>query len=304
MSAPTGAVDWGLGHYEHTAAQLLPAARAVVERARIAAGEHVVDVGCGTGNAALLAAERGARVIGIDPAARLIEVASEQAAAQRLDATFATGTAAQLPLADGAADAVLSVFGVIFAPDPEAAAAEMARITAPAGRIVISAWIPGGAISESARVARETVRRAVGAPAGPPPFAWHDRDALAPLLEPHGFAAIDVAEEHHTFTGASPAEYLATEFESHPMWVAGRAILEPRGELDALRDRMLAILEAGNEDAAAFRVTSRYVVATARRRQLGRTCRWPKPPTDPASQPAASSRRSACGSRSEPNELR
>lgn len=269
MSASPGraraAVDWSIGHYEHTAAQLLPAARVVVERAAIAAGEHVVDVGCGTGNAALLAAERGARVTGVDPAARLIEVAREQAAARRLDATFATGTAAELPLADGAADVVLSVFGVIFAPDPAAAAAEMARVTAPAGRIVLSAWIPEGAISECARAAGETVRRAAGAPPGPPPFAWHDRDALAALLAPHGFAAVDVVEERHPFTGASPRAYLATELESHPMSVAGRAILEPRGEAEALRERLLAILEAGNEDPAAFRVTSRYVVATARR---------------------------------------
>src|SRR4051794_13197189 len=128
--------DWGLGRYEDTAGRLEPAARAVVERIAPAAGEAVVDVGCGTGNAALLAAERGARVTGIDPAPRLLEVARQAAAARGLDATFALGHAAALPLADGDADAVVSVFGVIFAPDPRAAAAEMARVTAPGGRIV------------------------------------------------------------------------------------------------------------------------------------------------------------------------
>ena len=59
---PRRALDWSLGRYEHTAEQLLPAARAVVEHAAPAKGQHVVDIGCGTGNAALLAAERGARV--------------------------------------------------------------------------------------------------------------------------------------------------------------------------------------------------------------------------------------------------
>src|ERR671930_795218 len=142
-------VDWGLGRYEDTAARLEPAARVVVERAAPAPGEHVVDVGCGTGNAALLAAERGARVTGVDPAARLLEVARQEAAARRLDATFATGTAAELPLADGVADVALSVFGVIFAPDPRAAATELARVTAPGGRIVVSAWIPSGPIHEA-----------------------------------------------------------------------------------------------------------------------------------------------------------
>jgi SAM-dependent methyltransferase len=256
-------MDWSLGRYEHTAAQLLPAARVVVERAAPAAGEHVVDVGCGTGNAALLAAARGARVTGVDPALRLLEVAREQAAAQGLEATFVAGEAAALPLPDGAADVVLSVFGVIFAPDASGAAAELARVTAPGGRIVLAAWMPGGAISDAARAGREAVRQAVGAPAGPPPFAWHDRDALAGLFAPYGFE-VDVAGERLAFTAASPRAYLDAE-SAHPLAVAGRAVLEPRGEGAALRDRMLAIYEAGNEDPDAFRVTSRYVVATARR---------------------------------------
>src|SRR5919199_6366535 len=101
-------LDWGLGRYEDTAARLEPAARAVVERAAPAAGEHVLDVGCGTGNAALLAAARGARVTGVDPAPRLLDVAREEAAARGLDATFTAGEAAALPLGDGEADVVLS----------------------------------------------------------------------------------------------------------------------------------------------------------------------------------------------------
>jgi SAM-dependent methyltransferase len=110
------APDWGVGHYEHTAAQLLPAARLVVETAAPAGGERVVDIGCGTGNAALLAAQRGATVTGVDPAARLLEVARARAAAERLDATFVVGDAATVPVGDSEADVVLSVFGVIFAP--------------------------------------------------------------------------------------------------------------------------------------------------------------------------------------------
>src|SRR5919199_4523142 len=102
------AFDWGLGRYEDTAVRLEPAARVVVERAAPAPGEHVVDVGCGTGNAALLAAERGARVTGVDPAPRLLEVARHEAAARGLDVTFVVGEAAALPLGDGEADVVLS----------------------------------------------------------------------------------------------------------------------------------------------------------------------------------------------------
>jgi SAM-dependent methyltransferase len=257
-------VDWGIGQYEHTAAQLLPLARVVVDRAAPARAERVVDVGCGTGNAALLAAARGALVTGVDPSRRLLEVAREQAAAQRLEATFALGDAAALPIDDSAADAVLSVFGVIFAPDPSAAAAEMARVSAPAGRIVLSAWIPEGAIHEAVRVAQDAVRVAVGAPPGPPPFAWHEREALVELFGPYGFE-ITVEEERHPFTGDSPSEYLDAESAHHPLAVAGRAVLEQHGDGQALRDEMLSIYEAANEDPNGFRVTSRYVVATARR---------------------------------------
>lgn len=258
------ALDWNVGHYERTAAQLMPAARLVVERAAPAAGERVVDVGCGTGNGALLAADRGASVTGVDPAARLLEVAREQARQRNLDADFVPGDAGALPLGDGEADLVLSVFGVIFAPDPEAAAAEMARVSAPDGRIVFSAWIPAGPISAVNRLAREAVARALELPPGPPPFPWHERDALARLLGPHRFE-VSLEEATIEFTATSARDYLDAEAESHPMAVAGRAVLEPRGEDVALRDRMLEVLEAANEDPGAFRVTSRYVVATARR---------------------------------------
>src|SRR5690242_13344172 len=106
-SPPPPAIDWGHGHYERTAAQLVPAARDAVEHAAPRPGEHVVDVGCGTGNAALLAAERGARVTGVDPAERLLEVARAAAAERGLQATFAQGDAAHLPVDDGSADVVL-----------------------------------------------------------------------------------------------------------------------------------------------------------------------------------------------------
>ena len=263
MSGPPP-LDWSLGRYERTAKQLLPAARLVVERAAPRAGERVVDVGCGTGNAALLAAERGARVTGVDPAARLLDVAREEAAARGLDADFALGEAAALPLADGEADVVLSVFGLIFAPGPQAAAAELDRVTAPGGRIVLSAWIPGGGMSDAIRVSREAVARVMKLPPGPQPFAWHERGELAGLFAPHGFE-VSLEEATIAFTATSARAHLEAESEDHPMAVAGRAVLEQHGENEAVFERMLEVLEAANQDPEGFRVTSRYVVATARR---------------------------------------
>jgi ubiquinone/menaquinone biosynthesis C-methylase UbiE len=258
-------IDWGIGNYESTAAKLVPAARLVVDRAEPVLGATLVDVGCGTGNAALIAAERGAHVTGVDPAARLLEVARREAAERGLDVSFIPGDAASLPLPDGAARIVVSVFGVIFAADAEAAAAELARVTAPGGRIVLSAWIPEGAISRTTREFRQTIARALGTPPGLPPFAWHDRGALAELLDPLGFE-VETEEASLSFGARSAREFLEDEMRDHPASVAGRAVLEPRGEMDALRERTLAILEEANEDPAAFRVTSRYVIARATRR--------------------------------------
>jgi SAM-dependent methyltransferase len=257
-------MDWSIGRYERIAEQVRPAAEAVVEAAAPARGERVVDLGCGTGNAALLAAARGASTLGVDPAPRLLEVARERAAAAGLPATFAVGDAADIPVEDGAADAVLSVFGVIYCDEPPAAAAELARVTAPGGRIVLSAWPPGGALGEVARVGREAVAEAAGTPPGPPPFAWHEAEALEDLLGPHGFAPT-LEGRHLAFTADSPAAYVARELEAHPLWVAIRSVLERAGRLDAVRERIVAILEAANEDPGGFRVTGPYVVATLRR---------------------------------------
>lgn len=257
-------MDWSLGHYEQIAAQLLPAAAVVVDCAAPARGEDVVDVGCGTGNAALLAAERGARVTGVDPSQRLLDVAEAGASERQLAVSFARGEAGALPLTDASADVLLSVFGVIFAPDPQAAVAEMARVLAPGGRIVLCAWIPGGALFDVMRIRREALADAGEVSAGPPPFAWHEESEISGLLAPHGFSA-EMQEEQLSFTAASPRVFLDAELRDHPIWVAAWAALGPLAKMDALRARALEIYEAANEQPDAFRVTSRYVVITATR---------------------------------------
>ena len=260
MGAP---LDWSIGRYEETAVQLLPAAQAVVEAAKLGPDERVVDVGCGTGNAALLAARAGAHVVGVDPAARLLDVARAAAAADGLDATFVSGDAAAIPVDDASADAVLSVFAVIFAPDAGAAAAELARVLAPSGRIVLSAWDPDDAIVRMNGVAADAVRQALGAPAGPPGFGWHDPQALAALFAPHGLR-VDVERHTLTFTADSAQDFLERGLRTHPMAVLGMSVLERQGQTQEIKARMLDVLTAANEDPDGFRVTDHYVVATVR----------------------------------------
>ena len=254
-------LDWGTGHYETTAVQLEPAARVVLERVDVQPGERVLDLGCGTGNAALLAAGPGVEVIGVDPSPRLLEVAKARAEAGGASITFQLGEAASIPLPDRSVNAIVSVFAVIFAPDAAAAAAEMSRVLAPAGRIVLSAWLPTGGMHEMTSTAAETVMRTLGLPPQPPGFPWHDREAVNGLFAPYGLLA---ELEPHTleFRARSVDEFLDSEMHNHPMAVTGMSVLQQFGEAEALRERLHGILTRSNEDPGGFRVTSRYVVLT------------------------------------------
>jgi SAM-dependent methyltransferase len=257
-------VDWGLGTYERIAEQLLPASKAVVEVADPVPGETLADVGCGSGNAALLAAERGATVIGVDPSERLLEVASAAADERDFDAEFVLGEAASMPISGAEVDVVVSVFGVIFAEDPGAAAAEIGRVTKPSGRVVLAAWIPGGPVSDAVRLGRETMAEILGQPPAAPPFAWHERDALSGLFEPHGFS-VSLTDHPIPFHASSADEFMRIEGDNHPLAIAARPVLEKAGRADEVREGMRRIYEEANEDPSAFRITSRYVVAELRR---------------------------------------
>lgn len=264
-------MDWGKGEYEHIAVQLLPAARQVIDDAALRAGEYVVDVGCGTGNATLIAAARGAHVVGVDPAQRLLDVATADTTARGFDAAFLRGEAAALPLPEASADVLVSVFGVIFAPDAPAAAAEMARVAKTHARIAFSAWLPGGPLARVMRMRSEALDAAarVDPAAGArrnAPFAWHDPVALDALFAPHGFS-VELHAHQLVFAASSPAEFLDTELRVHPAWIAARSVLEPRGAMQSLRERVLDVFEDANEDPSAFRVTSDYVVVVASRTQ-------------------------------------
>jgi SAM-dependent methyltransferase len=257
-------VDWGQGRYERIAEQLFPAAEVVVESAGLTADERVVDVGCGTGNAALLAAERGASVTGIDPAQRLLDVAAASAAERGLNATFLPGDAADMPLDDDSADVVLSVFGVTFAPDPQAAAAEIERISASEARLLLTAWIPEGPISQAVRLARQTMTEILDQPPDAPSFPWHEGEALSGLFEPWGFS-VSITEHSLAFAASSVDEFMQIEGENHPVAIAAQPVLESAGRADEVRDGMRRIYEEANEDPSGFQLTSRYVVAEMER---------------------------------------
>jgi SAM-dependent methyltransferase len=249
-------IDWGDGAYEHTAAELAPATDETLAVAGLQPGERVLDVGCGTGNAALAAARAGAITSGVDPAVRLVDVARARASAEAVAVDWRVGDAVALPFDAEAFDVVISVFGVIFARPADRAAAELRRVTRPGGRIVWTAWVPAGPIAAIGRMAGEALAAATGMVGGPPP-AWHEPDAAGELLG----LRVRAVERQLGFRYAS-ADALLTEFETnHPFWRTVKATVDT--EWGPLRERMRAALTDGNEDTDAYLTTSTYRILTA-----------------------------------------
>jgi SAM-dependent methyltransferase len=254
-------VDWGIGRYELMAADLDPAAEVVVERAAVRSGERALDLGCGTGNAALKLARDGAHVTAVDPSTRLLEVTRQRADEAGASVDVRQGDAAAIPLADESVDLIVSVFAVFLAPDPIAAVAEMKRVLAPGGRILLTAWIPGVGIGKAYAALGPVLAAATGtAPAER--FPWHDVETLDTLAKPHGLA-VTLEELEISFTGESPESQVDLDAENHPVWLDTRAQLRAAGADENLaREAALTALREINEDPSGFRATSHYVIAT------------------------------------------
>ena len=206
-------VDWGTGHYEEVAGQLEPVAGRVVELAGVEDGQRVLDLGCGTGNAALVAARRGALVTGADPAERLLGVARERARGESLEVAWVRASAEELPFADSSFHRVVSVFGVIFAEDPERAVAEIVRVLRPDGEALITAWIPAGPISAMVVAIRRAMEEVTAQTT--PGFPWSDTETVRDLAERHG-AAAEFDDAVAEFAGESPEAFFANEEANNP----------------------------------------------------------------------------------------
>ncbi len=212
---------WADGDYPAMAQRLIPAAERVVERAGIVIGDRVLDVACGTGNAALLASALGAKVNGIDIEPALLTIAGQRARAEGLNIHWHRGDAEHLDVEDGEFTAVVSVFGVMYAADHEAAAAELARACAPGGRVVLAAWMPGSFMPAMGGVLAPYL------PPPPvssgPPSRWGDEQALAELLGGAGLVAEPGSRE--TLTLTFDGRHAAGEFL---VATAGHVIAERR----------------------------------------------------------------------------
>ncbi len=162
---------WASGDFSVVAARILYQAEQLCETAELQAGWRVLDVATGSGNAALAAARRGCDAVGVDYVPALLERGRIRAEAEHLALEFVEGDAEQLPFPSATFDAVLSIYGVMFAPHHERAAAELVRVCRPGGRIALACWTPEGFIGETFRLFS---RYLPPAPGLLPPVRWGD----------------------------------------------------------------------------------------------------------------------------------
>src|SRR3989304_1259657 len=163
---------WASGDYNQIAQGIQAVADHVVRSGRIRAGERVLDIACGTGNTALMARARSAAVTGLDLTPELLAIAQKRAVEEGYgDITWKAGDAEDLPFPDGTFDVVVSSCGLMFAPDQQKVANEVARVTKRGGRIAIQAWTRGSGVGRMFKVTGAYVPPPVGVPS---PFEWGD----------------------------------------------------------------------------------------------------------------------------------
>lgn len=185
---------WASGDYGQIGVRLQIVGESLCEAVDLLAGERVVDVAAGNGNASLAAARRFAEVTSTDYVPTLLEEGRKRAEADKLPITFQVADAEQLPFPDGSFDVALSTFGVMFAPNQGRTAAELLRVVKPGGRIGLANWTPEGFLGGLFKV--------IGAFVPPPagltsPMAWGSEPRLVELFGPE---ASDIRTTRRIYT--------------------------------------------------------------------------------------------------------
>ena len=195
---------WSSGDYALIGTTLQIVGEELCEAVDVRAGQRVLDVAAGNGNASLAAARRGCDVVATDYVPALLERARERAQAERLAIEFRQADAEALAFDDASFDVVLSTFGVMFTPDQERAAAELVRVCRHGGKIGLANWTPEGFIGQLFK----TIGRYVPPPAGvKSPALWGTRGRLAELFEAHA-ASVTSSQRHFAFRYRSPAHWV------------------------------------------------------------------------------------------------
>jgi len=247
---------WGSGNYAAVAERISDAGELVVERAGVEPGMDVLDLACGSGNATIPAARKGARVTGLDFSPDLLAIARERAADATVEVEWVEGDAQELPFPNASFDRVISTFGHMFAPDHQRTAAEMRRVCRPGGAIAVACWTPEGSIGRMFRTIAELVPPP---PGGGPPILWGTEAHIRELLGDGDFERHEIEWQDESVE--SYACFMLDSFG--PLLNAREALAGRENELD---EAFRAFLDAENlNDDGTLRFHGEYLLAVGTR---------------------------------------
>ena len=246
---------WASGDFAVIGTTLQIVGESLAEAADVRAGERVLDVAAGNGNATLAAARRFARVTSTDYVAALLDKGHERARAEGLDVRFVTADAEALPFAADSFDVVLSTYGVMFTPEHRRAASELLRVVRPGGRIGLANWTPSGFIGQLFKV--------IGAHVPPPaglqsPALWGTEAHLHELFGTQA-AQIRCERRFFNFRYRSAAHWVQVFRDFYGPTHKAFAALDANGQ-QALERDIVALLQTLNVGgAASLVVPSEYL---------------------------------------------
>ncbi|ABD69952.1 Methyltransferase type 11 [Rhodoferax ferrireducens T118] len=248
---------WSAGDYAVIGTTLQIVGETLCEALDLRAKERVLDVAAGNGNATLAAARRWCDVVSTDYVGALLERGQARASAEGLAVQFTEADAENLPYADGSFDVVLSTFGVMFTPNQERAANELARVCRPGGKIGLANWTPPGFIGELFKL----IGRYVPPPAGvKSAVLWGTEDRLRELFG-ESIATLETSRKNFVFRYRTPQHWLDT-FRTYygPMQKAFGAV--DAAQQEALAADLLRLVRQFNRaDDGAMVVPGEYLEA-------------------------------------------
>jgi 2-polyprenyl-3-methyl-5-hydroxy-6-metoxy-1,4-benzoquinol methylase len=233
---------WMTGDYDTFSRYMEKDAEVFYRRLNVKPGARLLDVGCGAGQIALIAARAGAQATGCDIATNWIEKARVRAAAEGLKATFEEGDAEALPYRDGQFDVVTSLVGAMFAPRPDLVAPELTRVCRPGGMIAMANWTPGGFIGQMFKTIGKHI-----APSGmPSPVLWGDEATVRERLR-DGIADLQLSRHIYRFFYPFAPDAVVEFFRVHygPMTKAF-ASLDGAGQ-EKLRNELVELWSSQNK---------------------------------------------------------
>lgn len=198
---------WTAGDYDRFSRYMEGSAREFYERLDIAPNGQLLDVACGSGQLALMAAKDGMEVTGVDIASTLVERARVRAQAEGLKVRFEEADAETLPFDDAGFDVVVSLIGAMFAPRPDHVAKELLRVCAPGGTIAMANWTPQGFVGQMFKCVARFI-----APSGmPSPTLWGD-EAIVQARLGSGLAKLQLTRRSYTFSYPFPPDEVVEFF--------------------------------------------------------------------------------------------